>query len=104
MAPVNVTFVPAFPPPLGVTANFVNPPSISWQLYAFSLPFTGAATLFVALRLYARAYVLRFLGLDDREYSSCKVENSADSPDQCSSSLLWYLFNSLLDNIADPMS
>ncbi|KAE9364497.1 hypothetical protein N431DRAFT_550006 [Stipitochalara longipes BDJ] len=65
MAPVNASLISAFPPPLGVTANFVNPPSIAWHLYAFSLPFTGAATLFVALRLYARAYVLRFLGLDD---------------------------------------
>lgn len=57
--------LPAFPPPPGVTANFVNPPNISWQLNAFCLPFTGAATIFVAMRLYARAYVLRFLGLDD---------------------------------------
>ena len=67
MAPFNASLIAAFHPPMGVTANFVDPPSISWQLYAFSLPFTGAATLFVALRLYARAYVLRFLGLDDRE-------------------------------------
>ena len=57
----------SFPAPRGVTANFVDPPSISWQIIAFSLPFTGTATLFVALRLYARTYILRFLGLDDRE-------------------------------------
>jgi hypothetical protein len=67
MAPVNYSQLPAFYPPPGVTANFVNPPSIAWQITAFSLPFSGVATLFVALRLYARAYILRFLGLDDRK-------------------------------------
>jgi hypothetical protein len=74
MAPVNISNVPAFPPPPGITANFVNPPSTAWQLYAYSFPFTGAATLFVALRLYARACVLRFLGLDDRESSASLFE------------------------------
>lgn len=74
MAPVNLSQTPAFPPPQGVTANFVDPPSIAWQLFAFSFPFTGAATIFVALRLYARAYVLRFLGLDDRECFASKLE------------------------------
>jgi hypothetical protein len=70
MAPVNISNVPAFPPPPGVIANFVNPPSIAWQLYAYSFPFTGAATLFVALRVYARAYALQLLGIDDRESSA----------------------------------
>jgi hypothetical protein len=54
--------------PHGVTASFVNPPSISCQITAFSPTFSGAATLFVVLRLYARAYILRVLGLDDREF------------------------------------
>lgn len=75
LAPVNMSDLPAFPPPPGVTANFVNPPNISWQLNAFCLPFTGAATIFVAMRLYARAYVLRFLGLDDRKSSSLRLES-----------------------------
>jgi hypothetical protein len=69
MAPVDYSQRPAFPPPPGITANFDNPPSIAWQITAFSLPFSGAATIFVALRLYARAHILRFLGLDDREFN-----------------------------------
>jgi hypothetical protein len=75
MAPVDYSQLPAFPPPPGITANFDNPPSIAWQITAFSLPFSGTATIFVALRLYARAHILRFLGLDDREFnvSSLKV-------------------------------
>jgi hypothetical protein len=76
MAPVDYSQLPALPPPPGVTANFVNPPSIAWQITAFSLPFSGAATIFVALRLYARAHILRFLGLDDREFSALPFESS----------------------------
>lgn len=75
MAPVDTSHIPAFPPPPGVIANFVSLPNISWKIYAFSLPFTDGATLFAALRLYARAYVLRFLGLHDRESKASEFEN-----------------------------
>jgi hypothetical protein len=76
MAPVDYSQLPAFHPPPGVTANFMNPPNISWQVTALSLPFCGVATLFVALRLYVRAHILRFLGLDDCEFPRLAIRET----------------------------
>jgi hypothetical protein len=62
---IDYSQVPAYSPPPGVTANFINPPNISWQFIAASLPFTAIATICVALKIYTRRFILGFLGKDD---------------------------------------
>lgn len=59
--------ISAWKPPPGVTADFVNPPSISWQVIAVSVPFTAVASICVVLRIYTRGVLLRCLGIDDGE-------------------------------------
>lgn len=55
----------AFPPPPGVTPNFLNPSSIAGQVAPIRIAFTSAATFFVILRIYTRGFLIRSLGIDD---------------------------------------
>lgn len=54
-----------FPPPPGVTANFVNPPQHTNGLVPLIGVFLTLSTIFLALRLYTKAFLLRILGWED---------------------------------------
>ncbi|OJI97123.1 hypothetical protein ASPVEDRAFT_78860 [Aspergillus versicolor CBS 583.65] len=56
----------ALPPPPGIEANFVDPPSQLHGNIALHTAFLSVATLAVAMRLFTRLYTLRTrLGIDD---------------------------------------
>jgi hypothetical protein len=55
----------AWPPPEGVTPNFIDPPSIASQVAPLRIAFASAATFFVILRIYTRGVLIRSLGIDD---------------------------------------
>ena len=55
----------AIPPPLGLTSNFVNPPSkASWDIVTQAVCLT-VATLLVAIRLFTKIHILKSSGWDD---------------------------------------
>jgi hypothetical protein len=58
----------AWPPPPGFTPNFVDPPSIAWQVAPIRVAFSSAATFFVILRIYTRGVLIRTLGIDDGKF------------------------------------
>lgn len=57
----------SLPPPLGQTANFVNPPNHDAKFIALHTVCLILITLFVGMRISMRGLVLRELGLDDGE-------------------------------------
>jgi hypothetical protein len=59
--------VGAFPPPDGITPNFVNPDYIGYRIVVVALVFTTLAFTFLSVRLYTKRFVIRRLELDDCE-------------------------------------
>ena len=58
----NLSTIPA---PLGLTSNFVNPPSkASWDIVTQAVCLT-VATLLVTMRMYTKIKILRKPGWDD---------------------------------------
>ncbi|MCJ1454859.1 hypothetical protein MMC28_005212 [Mycoblastus sanguinarius] len=57
--------VGSLPPPPGQTANFVDPPNHDAEMIALHTTCLILITLFVGMRLYCRAVVLRQFGWDD---------------------------------------
>ncbi|KAG2416238.1 hypothetical protein HFD88_007431 [Aspergillus terreus] len=62
---MDLSKVPAAPPPPGVTPNFDNPPSEEYEIYSISIAMCATATIVLLARLYTRAFILRATGLDD---------------------------------------
>lgn len=62
---MDLSKVPAAPPPPGVTPNFDNPPSEAYEIYSISIAMCATATVVLLARLYTRAFILRATGLDD---------------------------------------
>lgn len=60
----------AFPPPLGITPNFVNPSSIATGFQAGFGVCVGISGLFVIARTYTRICVMKRWGLEDCQYPS----------------------------------
>ncbi len=77
----DYTRVPAASPPPGLTANFVDPPTLACSVLEVSLSLSVTTTAFVAARIYAKACVVRKLGFDDCEFSLPRV-TSFDSLDE----------------------
>jgi hypothetical protein len=59
--------IPAMPPPPGVTPNFVDPRNRTNVYIVVYTTFTSLVVLFVSLRLYAKIWITRSIGWDDRE-------------------------------------
>ena len=57
--------VGASAPPLGQTANFINPPNHNTQLIVLHTICLTLITLFVGIRVCTRVFVLRQFGWDD---------------------------------------
>ncbi|KAL5365586.1 hypothetical protein BJX96DRAFT_179979 [Aspergillus floccosus] len=62
---MDMSKVPAAPPPPGVTPNFDNPPGEEYEIYSISIAMCATATVVLLARLYTRAFILRATGLDD---------------------------------------
>jgi hypothetical protein len=62
--------VGAFPPPEGITPNFVNPDYIGYRVIIVALVFTALAFALLSARLYTKRFVMTGLELDDCEFSS----------------------------------
>ncbi|KAG4432496.1 hypothetical protein IFR05_012036, partial [Cadophora sp. M221] len=62
---IDYSHVPAFDPPQGITANFINPPTIECSVLEVSLPLSVISTTFVAVRIYTRLKIVKSLGWDD---------------------------------------
>ncbi|KAL2062773.1 hypothetical protein VTL71DRAFT_5845 [Oculimacula yallundae] len=62
---IDYLHIPALDSPPGITANFINPPSIASSVLEVSLPLSIISTAFVALRIYTRWKIVRSLGWDD---------------------------------------
>ena len=54
-----------FPPPPGVKANFVNPEVRTGGLIPLVCVFVPLSTIFLAIRLYTKARIIRLLGWED---------------------------------------
>ena len=61
--------LPLAAPPPGVVPNFNNPQSRAYQLHIGMAVCIGITSVFVLLRIYARAFVQRTWGWEDREYA-----------------------------------
>ncbi|KAH9219309.1 hypothetical protein DL95DRAFT_520687 [Leptodontidium sp. 2 PMI_412] len=62
---VDYSHVPAFNPPQGITANFIDPPTIACSVLEVSLPLSVISTAFVAVRIYTRLKIVKSPGWDD---------------------------------------
>ncbi len=56
---------PAMPPPPGVQSNFTDPPTAGSDLYIFTIVGLVIASLFLVMRLYTKAYILKKFGAED---------------------------------------
>ncbi|RYP80359.1 hypothetical protein DL769_002508 [Monosporascus sp. CRB-8-3] len=65
MAGIDVWNTPMLPPPPGVTSNFINPESRAPMIRAGMYPVLCIMLVFVILRIYTRARLVRALGSDD---------------------------------------
>lgn len=61
--------VPAGPPPPGETPNFIDPESIGYRLTIVAVVFAVVTGIFVTLRLFTAAFILRRWHVDD-----CKLD------------------------------
>ena len=50
-----------FPPPPGVTPNFVNPPDHQLGVVPILIVFNSLATIALALRLFIKVYILKIV-------------------------------------------
>ncbi|PVH98525.1 hypothetical protein DM02DRAFT_630149 [Periconia macrospinosa] len=57
--------VGAVPPPPGITANFVNPPSRAHALLICNAVLLSFSTLFMGLRLYTCRFIMRHVRVED---------------------------------------
>ncbi|OJJ66076.1 hypothetical protein ASPBRDRAFT_201328 [Aspergillus brasiliensis CBS 101740] len=65
MPSVDLSQIPASPPPDGVTANFVNPPNQNYQIYSINIALCLTGTAVLVLRLYTRGKLQKTIGVDD---------------------------------------
>ena len=65
----NASITPAAKPPLGVTPNFINPPSEKDIIIAYTTIFTIIATFGVAVRMYVRLFIMRKIQIEDCKLS-----------------------------------
>ncbi len=56
---------PALEPPLGIQANFIDPPTIRSQMLGVIISMLVLSTIVVAVRLYTKLVVVKKLALED---------------------------------------
>lgn len=61
--------VGAWPPPLGVTPNFINPESVGYRIIVAAVVLPVIAIPINVLRLYTKRYILGIVHMDDCTYS-----------------------------------
>lgn len=66
---MSLPYSGSIPPPLGQTANIVDPPNQTKGTIALHTICLALVTLFVFLRFYTRKFITRELGLDDCEFA-----------------------------------
>ena len=62
---IDLSQVPAYPPPPGMVSNFVDPPSLASAIIVSSSIIVGIMVLCVTARMYAKACVTHTVGWDD---------------------------------------
>ncbi|KAI9885609.1 MAG: histone deacetylase [Watsoniomyces obsoletus] len=65
MPPMSPDMLPALKPPPGILPNFENPLSLRHRIVTVSTIFPVLAALFVAVRIYTRAFITRAVWWDD---------------------------------------
>ncbi|KAI4267330.1 MAG: hypothetical protein LQ337_008409 [Flavoplaca oasis] len=83
------------PPPAGVEANFVNPEYRSGGIVPITAVFVTLSTVFLALRIYTKARIIKIFGLEDAKFWNPLLEG------QCLNSKDLFLWNSILNVFAD---
>ena len=70
--------IPLAPPPPGVTPNFTNPYNRTWEIHVTSAVCLTMTTLFVALRFYAKVFLIKQTTRDDCNvaHNSCIREKA----------------------------
>jgi hypothetical protein len=61
----TAAIVGAWPPPAGVTPNFINPESIGYRVILAALLCPAIALIFTLLRLYTKRFLIKHLHIDD---------------------------------------
>ncbi|KAI4117186.1 MAG: hypothetical protein LQ345_002537, partial [Seirophora villosa] len=59
------TLTPAIPPPSGIQSNFENPPGRCYLTVIPCAAIVGVMIIFVFVRMYTKAYILKSIGWDD---------------------------------------
>ena len=69
--------MPGLKPPPGVTPNFINPVNYQNTIVATLAVCLTVATLFTALRLYSKIFIIKSVALEDCKYpvSTSKMVN-----------------------------
>ena len=68
------------PPPPGVTPNFTDPYSSAAYNVIVNAVCLALVTVFVAMRLYAKTFITRALGIEDCEYFLDPWPTLVDNP------------------------
>lgn len=59
--------VTAYPPPVGIESNFVNPENRNRPLYVVTSLLLGIMILFIINRAYTKTFIVRKYSWDDRK-------------------------------------
>lgn len=68
MPGLDLSKIPAAPPPPGIIPNFIDPPSLANMPRIFTYITLPPMILFLAMRMYVRIFVTHKIGLDDCEF------------------------------------
>ena len=88
------------PPPAGVEANFVNPEYRSGGIVPITAVFVTLSTVFLALRIYTKARIIKVYGLEDSTFLS-RVPLSDTSTYNTKSPSRWHGYEHLLVSVLD---
>ena len=64
-ANMDISRIPAMPPPPGEIPDFVNPESRAYGTVIALATITAVMLVFVLLRIYSKLFVVKNFGLDD---------------------------------------
>ncbi|KAH7371812.1 hypothetical protein BKA64DRAFT_267341 [Cadophora sp. MPI-SDFR-AT-0126] len=65
LSSIDYSHVPALDPPRGVSANFIDPPTIACSVLEVSLPLSVVSAAFVVVRVYTRWRIMKSMGWND---------------------------------------
>ena len=64
----TVTDIGIIPPPDGVTPNFIDPEYSSGGIVPICAVFLTLSTIFLVLRVYTKAHIIKIFGLEDCQF------------------------------------